>query len=271
MQRPAVIGEQPGRKSARARSPAPSASRTPTAPSSSACCANSPTTARREAQQEAASRRHSAAMSCSPISPAATRDGELIAVPTEWDEDAHGAAPKIRVRAARARVPARSPASATARCAGRGHRRGRRARSAYRGRVIKIIDQRQAARARHLPRAAAAAAAGWRRSTRRSSAASSRSRRAPARTRRTAIWSRSRSAAAQRLGLPTARVIERLGSLGSEKAVSLIAIHAHGIPHVFRRERWPKPRRAKPASLRGREDWRDVAARHHRSARRQGP
>ena len=25
------------------------------------------------------------------------RDGELIAIPTEWDEEAHGAAPKIRV------------------------------------------------------------------------------------------------------------------------------------------------------------------------------
>ncbi|HNC67321.1 MAG TPA: FAD-linked oxidase C-terminal domain-containing protein, partial [Thauera aminoaromatica] len=34
-------------------------------------------------------------------------------------------------------------------------------------------------------------------------------------------------------GLPTARVKEKLGSLKSEKAVSLIAIHAHAIPHVF--------------------------------------
>ena len=41
---------------------------------------------------------------------------------------------------------------------------------------------------------------------------------------------------AQRLGLPTARVVERLGSLKSERAVSIIAIHAHGIPSIFRRE-----------------------------------
>ena len=41
-------------------------------------------------------------------------------------------------------------------------------------------------------------------------------------------------AASQRgFGLPTARVKERLGSLRSERAVSMIAIHAHGIPHVF--------------------------------------
>ena len=38
-----------------------------------------------------------------------------------------------------------------------------------------------------------------------------------------------------RLGLPMASVIERLGSIKSERAVSLIAIHAHDIPHVFPR------------------------------------
>ena len=41
---------------------------------------------------------------------------------------------------------------------------------------------------------------------------------------------------APRFGLPTGRVVEKLGSLASERAVSLIAIHAHSIPHVFRRE-----------------------------------
>src|SRR5262249_30088493 len=41
---------------------------------------------------------------------------------------------------------------------------------------------------------------------------------------------------APRLGLPIGRVVERLGSLASERAVSLIAIHAHSIPSVFRRD-----------------------------------
>ncbi len=36
-----------------------------------------------------------------------------------------------------------------------------------------------------------------------------------------------------RFGLPQGRVRERLGSLGSEKAISLIALHLHHIPHVF--------------------------------------
>ena len=63
---------------------------------------------------------------------------------------------------------------------------------------------------------------------------------------------------APRLGLPTGRVVERLGSLASEKAVSLIAIHAHSIPHVFRRETLDEAEAAQPATLAGREDWRKV-------------
>ena len=37
-------------------------------------------------------------------------------------------------------------------------------------------------------------------------------------------------------GLPRARVVERLGSMDAPKAVSLIAIHAHGIPTEFPKE-----------------------------------
>ncbi len=38
---------------------------------------------------------------------------------------------------------------------------------------------------------------------------------------------------AARYGLPRAKVLAVLGSLASEKAVSMIAIHAHDIPHIF--------------------------------------
>jgi ribonuclease R len=61
---------------------------------------------------------------------------------------------------------------------------------------------------------------------------------------------------AGRFGLPTAKVRERLGSLSSEKAVSLIAIHAHSIPHVFTKDVLAEAEEAKPATLDGREDWR---------------
>jgi ribonuclease R len=35
------------------------------------------------------------------------------------------------------------------------------------------------------------------------------------------------------MGLPRARIVERLGDPGAPKAVSLIAIHEHGIPDAF--------------------------------------
>ena len=44
-------------------------------------------------------------------------------------------------------------------------------------------------------------------------------------------------------------MVEKLGSLKSERAVSLIAIHAHGIPSVFKRETLNEAEAAKPATL----------------------
>src|SRR5690606_29028060 len=38
---------------------------------------------------------------------------------------------------------------------------------------------------------------------------------------------------AGRYGLARGKVVTLLGSLSSEKAISMIAIHAHGIPHIF--------------------------------------
>jgi ribonuclease R len=61
-----------------------------------------------------------------------------------------------------------------------------------------------------------------------------------------------------RLGLAQAKIRERLGSLKSEKAVSLIAIHAHGIRHEFPKDVLAEAEAARPMSLEGREDWRDL-------------
>lgn len=61
-----------------------------------------------------------------------------------------------------------------------------------------------------------------------------------------------------RFGLPRGRVRERLGSLGSEKAVSLIALHLHNIPHVFSQDVLAEADAVAPAGMPGREDWRDA-------------
>jgi len=63
---------------------------------------------------------------------------------------------------------------------------------------------------------------------------------------------------APRYGLPRAKVLNVVGSLASEKAVSMIAIHAHDIPHVFPAEVIADADAIKPATMAHREDWRDV-------------
>ncbi|NNK15496.1 MAG: ribonuclease R [Sulfitobacter sp.] len=61
-----------------------------------------------------------------------------------------------------------------------------------------------------------------------------------------------------RMGLPKARIIERLGDPSAPKAVSLIAIHQHGIPDEFPDEVIAEADRAKPVGVKGREDLRDL-------------
>ncbi|MBW0158595.1 ribonuclease R [Sedimentimonas flavescens] len=57
-----------------------------------------------------------------------------------------------------------------------------------------------------------------------------------------------------RMGLPRARVIERLGDPTAPRAVSLIAIHQHGIPDDFPDAVIAEVDAARPADLEGRED-----------------
>ena len=61
-----------------------------------------------------------------------------------------------------------------------------------------------------------------------------------------------------RLGLPKARVANRLGDPTAPKAVSLIAIHQHGIPDHFPEEVLAEADKCKPAGLKRREDLRDL-------------
>jgi ribonuclease R len=61
-----------------------------------------------------------------------------------------------------------------------------------------------------------------------------------------------------RLGLPAAKVRERLGALDNERAISLIAIHAHQIPYVFGPDVIAEAARARQATMAHREDWRAI-------------
>jgi len=185
-------------------------------------------------------------------------DGELVAIPAEWDEVESGEPPKIRIH-----VP-RRPQPGTA--AGVGDRALLRVEkleerdregTVYRGRVIKVVDH---AKTRVLGIFRALPDGGGRlvpvdkkQAGRELNIAKADRNGAEDGDLVSVDLVRSRG-----YGLASGKVKERLGSLASEKAVSLIAIHAHEIPQVFSPAALREAEEAKPATPRGREDWRDV-------------
>ena len=182
------------------------------------------------------------------------RDGELVAEPVEWTGD--GPAPRIAVIPGRRRGPHQRPAGIGDRAILRIDRRIS-AEGGYAGRIQKLLARELAST---LGVFKASPGGGGR------------------------LLPVDRKAAGRELIVPPgeegeaqdgdlvsvsvspgrgfgpgrARIRERLGSLRSEKAVSLVAIHAHGIPHVFSPAALAEAERAKPATLAGREDWRDL-------------
>ena len=184
-------------------------------------------------------------------------DGELIAVPAEWDEGAHGEPPRIRLH-----VPRRARQGEVPGVGDRALLRTERSSDAedgilYQGRVIKIIGRakhRVLGVFRKLPGGGGRLAPIDKKSLGRELAIPAGATHEAEEGDLVAV----EVSRGGRLGLPTARVKERLGSLATEKAVSLIAIHAHGIPHTFSREVLREAEAARPAKLQGREDWREI-------------
>jgi ribonuclease R len=185
-------------------------------------------------------------------------DGELIAIPAEWDEVESGEPPKIRIH-----VPRRPPPGTAAGVGDRALLRVEkleerdREGTVYRGRIIKVIDH---AKTRVLGIFRALASGGGRLIPVDKKQAGRELNIAKADTGGAADGDlvsvdllRTRG-----YGLASGKVKERLGSLASEKAVSLIAIHAHEIPQAFSPAALQEAREAKPATLKGREDWRNV-------------
>jgi ribonuclease R len=185
------------------------------------------------------------------------RDGELIAVPTEWDEAEHGPVPTIVIMPSRKPRPGMPVAGVGDRAllrvdplkAGDIHR--------YAGRVTKIVAKKQAQLLgiyRAMPEGGG-----------RLIPVEKKSREQEYLVRpgdeAEALDGDLVSASlvkTGRLGLPQARIKERLGSVKSEKAVSLIAIHAHSIPNEFPKAVLDEAETAEPVALAGREDWRSV-------------
>ncbi len=185
------------------------------------------------------------------------RDGELIARPAEWSED--GDAPRILVHRPRGKRESGAAPGLGVRALLRVEFDADAApgEPAYSGRVVRIIDK---ARARTLGVYRRSEGGGGR-------ALPVEKRGAP---REIVVPPGMAGEAADgdlvaleplregRLGLPTARVVERLGSLKSEKAISLIALSTHQIPYVFSEAALAEAAQARAAGMDQREDWRDL-------------
>ncbi len=180
-------------------------------------------------------------------------DGELLGEPVKWDEEEHGPAPKLLVLPDRRRP---GPAG------GLGDRAlvrlvdidpGQEAvRSA---RIIKLLERQQAAVLGILrldPKFGA------------------RLEPVDRRQKEVEIDTADLKGAADgdlvsveirragRYGLPRGRIVTRIGSMNSEMAVSEIALHTHGIPHVFPAAVLAEADAAEPVRPDGREDWRTL-------------
>uniref|UniRef100_E6VCT8 Ribonuclease R n=1 Tax=Rhodopseudomonas palustris (strain DX-1) TaxID=652103 RepID=E6VCT8_RHOPX len=183
-------------------------------------------------------------------------DGELIATPSEWDEQ-DGDAPKIRIHTPRRIKPGTA--------AGVGDRAllhvetadPREGGPAYVGRVIRVLER---GKARILGIFRALPQGGGRmvpvdkkQAGRELNIAAHDAGGAQDGDLVSVDLIRTRG-----YGLASGRVKERLGSLASEKAISLIAIHTHDIPQEFSTSAIRESEAAEPATLKGREDWRDL-------------
>jgi ribonuclease R len=182
------------------------------------------------------------------------RDGELIAQPAEWDAEEHGPVPKIIVSTPRKPRPGMPVPGVGDRALIRVEPLKEDGVHRYSGRVVKVIAKQ---RAQVLGIFRALPGGGGRLVPVDKKARGGEVQIAPGDEggAQDGDLVAATTAKQGRYGLPQAKVRERLGSVRSEKAISLIAIHAHAIPHVFPKDVLDEAERAQPAGMSGREDW----------------
>jgi ribonuclease R len=190
------------------------------------------------------------------------RDGDLIAVPVEWEEDL-GPLPRIAIFAPRkARVGGPPAAGVGDRALVRVTPLRETGGPAYSGRVVKLLSRavkRILGVFREDPRNGGGRIVPVDKKMRDKEYRIAEADRGEARDGDlVSVETLSRG----RLGQPIAKVRERLGSMNSEKAISLIAINTHSIPDLFRPDTIEASEAARPARMEAegfrREDWRSL-------------
>ncbi|WP_084327721.1 ribonuclease R [Salinarimonas rosea] len=194
-------------------------------------------------------------------------DGELIATPAEWDADTLGPAPKILIEPARRSRPGQPAPGLNDRVLVRVQETGDPEGPPYAGRVVKVLEKSRAQVLgifRPLPSGGGRLVPVDKKGQGREIAI----RPGDEGDAREGDLVSATLTSSPRAIVPLARVRERLGSVKSEKAVSLIALVAHGIPHVFPRGVLDEAAGMEPVRLDAdgregtredtREDWRDL-------------
>ncbi|MCZ7890528.1 ribonuclease R [Agrobacterium salinitolerans] len=184
------------------------------------------------------------------------KDGELIGRPAEWPEDL-GAAPAVLIRQSSQDRGKKAPA------AGLGDRilakifpSKENSGPAYTARVVKLIDRRQNALLGVFKEAPGGGGRLMPIDRRGEEMVIDPDGVGDAKDGDLIEVETSRNSG--RYGLTRAKVLSVIGSVASEKAISMIAIHAHGIPHIFPPNVLAEADAAKAATMSHREDWRDL-------------
>ncbi|WP_246659384.1 ribonuclease R [Rhizobium sp. FY34] len=184
------------------------------------------------------------------------KDGDLIGRPAEWPEDM-GAAPAVLIRQSSGdRAASKAPA------VGLGDRvlakifpNKDRAGPAYTARVVKLIDKHRNAALgviRMMPEGGARLMPIDRRGEEMQIASDDLG------AAKDGDLIEADVLRGNRFGLTRAKVLTVVGSVATEKAISMIAIYSHGIPHIFPQTVLDEANAATPASMVKREDWRHV-------------
>ncbi|MDR6102060.1 ribonuclease R [Agrobacterium larrymoorei] len=184
------------------------------------------------------------------------KDGELIGRPAEWPED-QGAAPAVLIRQSSQDRGKKGPAAGlNDRVLAKIFPSKDRAGPAYTARVIKIIDRRQGALIGVFKEQPGGGGRLMPVDRRGEELVIDPDGVGDAKDGDLIEVEVSRNSG--RYGLKRAKVLSVIGSVASEKAISMIAIYAHGIPHIFPQNVLAEADAAKPATMAHREDWRDL-------------
>lgn len=183
-------------------------------------------------------------------------DGGLVARPSDWDEAEYGKPPVVLIRRTRLNKSSDGPTVGVGdRVLAKIFRNKENEGPEYSARVIKVIDQSSNAVLGVLRRLSSGE---WRLE--------------PVNRKQPEVQLDPQSLldaksgdlvevelqSSRRYGLPSGKVRQVVGSVDSEKALSMIAIHEHEIPHIFPEDVIREAENAKPATLEGREDWRKI-------------